>query len=129
MVYKFTGKGLFLTAAFICIISVVLLPVGLVFLYMAFAAHIRIEEDRFVYKMLTTKEILFKDIKKIKLSRPVDARYKVGYAFVNFATVIPLIIEYGEGKKVRFSLNFFERSTEIAEILQQKTGLQIELPE
>lgn len=128
MVYKFTGKGLFYVAGFICLISIVLAPVGILFFYMGAKAHIRLENDRMFYKMLTTKEIPYADITRIRLAKPVGAQYKVGYASVNFATVIPLIIEY-KGKSTRLSLNFFENSAEIAATLEQKTGLSIEVPE
>ena len=133
MIYKFTGKGLFFFAAFICFISVFLAPFGFLCIYMALKAHVKIEDDVFEYAMLSTKRIPFRSMKKIYLSRSVDARYKVGYAFVSFATVIPLVIEYvgenGRMKKVKFSLNYFQNSAEIVEKLQEKSGLKIELPE
>ena len=133
MIYKFTGKGLFFFAAIVCFISFFLAPFGFLWIYMAFKAHVKITDDIFEYAMLSTKKIPFREMKKIYLSRPVDARYKVGYDFVSFATVIPLIIEYGDGnggmKKIKFSLNYFENSTEIVQKLQEKSGLQIGLPE
>lgn len=138
MIYQFKGRCLFWLAGLICLFSIVLTPVGLIFIYMAMTAYIKIENDMFVYKMLTTKRIYFRGIRKMYLSRPVEARYKVGYAFVNFATVIPLTIEYQEKggvdsgsvlKKVKLSLNYFEKAEEIAEIFEQKTRLKIGEPE
>lgn len=83
-------------------------------------------DDKMIYSMLLTKEIPYKEITKIKLSRPVAATHYAGRKAITLATVIPLIIEYGAGKRVKLSLNFFENSAGILEVLTQKTGLDVE---
>lgn len=124
--FKSYGKFLFIAAAFVCFFTIIAAPVGLVFLYMAFKAKIVMHDDKMVYSMLFTKEIPYKEIKKLKLSKPVAATHYAGRKAITLATVIPLIIEYAEGKRTKLSLNFFENSAGILEILTQKTGLDVE---
>lgn len=129
--FKSSGKSLFIVAGVICAISFIGLPVALVFFYMAATSKIIVKEDHMIYKMLTTKNIPYKQITKIRLAKPVSANY---YAmngsrpgvFVNFATVIPLIIEWN-GKKTKISANFFENAEEITRTLEEKTGLTLEV--
>lgn len=133
--YKFQGKALFIVAAVICLFSLVLAPVGLVFLYMAFASKITLTDDRMIYKMLRTFEIPYSKIAKLTLKKPKNANYYVQNdgvpgAFVNFATVYPLEIEYRtEGdktKKIRLSSNYFENREEILKVLEDKSGVKVE---
>ncbi|MBI4235183.1 hypothetical protein HY604_02695 [Candidatus Peregrinibacteria bacterium] len=134
--YKFQGKALFIVAAVICILSFILAPVGIVFLYMAFTAKITLTDDRIIYKMLRTFEIPYSKIAKLTLKKLKNATYYVQNegvpgAFVNFATVLPLEIEYRtEGdktKKIRFSSNYFENREEILKILEEKSGIKVEV--
>lgn len=129
--YKFKGKGLFITAGVICIISFLLIPLGLIFFYMAATAKIIMKDDRMIYKMLTTKEIPYSQITKMRLAKPVSSTYYTMNGenpgvFVNFATVIPLIIEW-DGKKTKLSANFFENAEEIVHTLREKTGLELDV--
>lgn len=129
--YKFKGKGLFITAGIICLLSFFGIPFGIIFFYMAATAKLILKDDRLIYKMLFQKEIPYSQITKIKLAKPVSSTY---YAmngdnpgiFVNFATVIPLIIEWN-GKKTKLSANFFENAEEILQTLREKTGLELEI--
>ena len=85
-----------------------------------------------IYKMLTTKEIPYKQITKIRLAKAVNPTSYVrtnaagGGVALNLVTVIPLIIEWN-GKQTRISANFFENAEEITSTLEQKTGLKLEV--
>ncbi len=128
--HRFTGKGLFYIAGFICIISFVLAPVGILFIWMARRAKVEFTDSAFVYRMLTTKTIPYAEVKSITQARP-----KTAYAHMDAAnttkavvTVIPLIIEYtknGSTKKTKLSLNFFERAHDILNELEARTGRRI----
>ncbi|MEK7648210.1 MAG: hypothetical protein AAB384_04235 [Patescibacteria group bacterium] len=125
--HRFTGKGLFYTAAFICIISVVLSPVGLVFLWMAIHARIELTDDAFIYRMLTTKVIPYASIQSITQARPHTAHAHMDTLNTTKAlvTVVPLIIEYtrdGKSKRTKLSLNFFERPYDILTTLETRSG-------
>ena len=124
--YKFKGKGLFYFAAIFCIVTIILSPVGILFIYMASKAKVIMTDTEFTYAMLRTYKIPYGQIQEIKLSKPVGSAYHLGGgAFVNFATVVPLIIDFNNGKSIRFSSNFFENAVEIVEILEEKTGLKL----
>ncbi|MBP9771020.1 hypothetical protein KBC97_02550 [Candidatus Gracilibacteria bacterium] len=127
--FKSNGKSLFIIAGVICVISFVGIPFGLMFFYMASTSKIIMKDDHMIYKMLTTKNIPYKQITKIRLAKPVSSNYYIGHGapvFVNFATVIPLIIEWN-GKKTKLSANFFENAEEITRTLEAKTGLTLEV--
>ena len=136
MTYKFTGKGLFYVAAFVCLLTILGAPFAILFIYMAQKAHITIENGVFEYKMLRTRQVPFSFMKKIYIAPHVNVRADVGSSFVRVATVVPLVIEYADPavpdakvKKLQFSLNYFERSQEIVSQLESMSGLQIGLPE
>lgn len=125
--HRFTGKGLFYTGAFICIITVVLSPVGFAFLWMAIHARIELTDDAFIYRMLTTKVIPYASIQSITQARPQTAHAHIDAINTTKAlvTVVPLIIEYtrdGKSKRVRLSLNYFERPYDILATLETRTG-------
>ncbi len=127
--FKSNGKSLFVIAGVICVISFVGIPFGLMFFYMASTSKIIMKDDRIIYKMLTTKNIPYNQITKIRLAKPVSSTYYIGHGapvFVNFATVIPLVIEW-KGKKTKISANFFENAEEITRTLEEKTGLTLEV--
>lgn len=126
MIFKFRQKGLFIIGGIICLISLILSPVGLLFFYMAARAKIETDDQNFIYTMLTKKVVPFADIKHVMLGKPANAYYKIGYTILNIATVVPLVIYYGDKKKIRISLNSFNDSQKILEILLQKTNLQLE---
>jgi hypothetical protein len=127
--YRFTGKGLFYAAGCVCFLSIILIPLGLFFMFAASKAFVGIDGDTLVYRMFTTKRIPFASITKIRVANAVKARYYMGSGVnLNLVTVVPLIVEYGEKKKIQLSLNFFERSQEILATLEHKTGLKLELP-
>lgn len=125
--HRFTGKGLFYIAGFICIISFVLAPVGILFIWMAHRAKVEFTDSAFVYRMLTTKTIPYSNITSITQARP-----KTAYAHMDalnttksVVTVVPLIIQYtidGKQKSTKFSLNFFERSLDIRAELERRSG-------
>ncbi|MBI5392734.1 hypothetical protein HZA96_02590 [Candidatus Woesearchaeota archaeon] len=123
------GKILFYIAAFICFISLIGIPVGILFIIMAYRAKIVILDDAVVYTMLFTKTICYKDITKIMLAKPVSPRLYMGNAapgvFINVVTVVPLIIE-SKDKKIKFSANFFDNSEEVVSIILKKTKLKLE---
>lgn len=125
------GKLLFYLAAFICIISLFLIPFGILFIVMAIRAKIVVRSDHLSYTMLWTKKIFYKDITKITLAKPVNPRYyiqqqKIPGIYVNLATVVPLIIHHNN-KKTRISSNFFNDSIKFLEILQEKTKKRLEI--
>ena len=129
--FKSSGKSLFIVAGIICVLSLVGIPVALIFFYMASTAKIVMQDDHLTYKMLTTKKIPYNKITKIRLAKPVSASYYLTNrshpgVFINFATVIPLIIEWN-GKKTKISANFFENAEEITRTLEEKTGLNLEV--
>lgn len=126
MVYKFRQKGLFIIAGVICLISVFLSPLSLFFFYMALRAKIEIDGNNFVYTMLNKKVIPFSNIKHIMVGKPTGAYYKIGYTTLQVATVVPLVIHYGDKKKVKLSLNAFEQPQNILDTLLKKTSLQLE---
>lgn len=129
-IYKFKGKGLFILAGFICFATLILAPVGLVFIYMAFTAKIVMKNEVMFYKMLSTREIKYAQITKIALAKKVSPRYYIagsgGFGWINCVTVIPLVIEYA-GKKVKISSNFFEGSKEIVQTLIERSGKELEV--
>lgn len=129
MIYKFTGKKLFYLTGVILILSVILAPVGIYFIYLGHNAYIRIEKDAFIYKMFTKKVIPFTSITKLSVAQVAQGRYMISPVVLTLVTVVPLIIEYGDGKKVKLSLNYFEKPQEIAKILADKTGHKIEIPD
>jgi len=125
------GKFLFYTAAFICIISLILIPFGILFIIMAMRAKLVLYDDHLTYTMLTTKNIPYKDIIKIKLAKPVNPRYYLQQqntpgVYLNLVTVIPLIIEYNN-KKTKLSANFFNNAEEFLSSLQKKTKKKLEI--
>lgn len=132
MKYGFQAKGkvLFFSAAFICLISIILAPAGILFIYMALVAQINIDENSFSYRMLRKKVIPFQRISGITIGKPQKPAYYVnvdpgGYRSISFATVIPLIIEQQGGKKTRLSLNYFDDPMSIIETLRTRTGLTV----
>ncbi|MBI4237754.1 MAG: hypothetical protein HY696_04965 [Deltaproteobacteria bacterium] len=125
MIYPFASKALFYIAGVICFLSVILAPIGFLFLYMANTAQIRIEPDRFIYKMLTTKEIPWQSITKLRILPIVRTGYRINSAPTTIATVIPLAIDH-DGRTTKLSLNHFVNPNEILQTLQQKTGLRVE---
>lgn len=122
--YKFKGKGLFYAAAFVCFLTVILIPLGFYFIYLARVAKIIIRDDAFVYRMFTTNVINYGEIKSLTLMPVVRPGYVVGNQTVNFANVVPFVIETQSGKKVKMSLNYFEKPQEILSILEQKARIQ-----
>ncbi|MBI5871446.1 MAG: hypothetical protein HZB44_10930 [Actinobacteria bacterium] len=119
------GKLLFYAAAFICLISIILSPLGLAFFYMAATAHIVVDEEKVVYKMLRKEVIPFASITSLTIGETKRPAYYIDdYGRVCFATVIPLTIEHG-GKSTRLSLNYFENPGGILEKLREKTGVSI----
>ena len=127
--FKTKGKALFIFSGIFCSITLILLPFGIIFFYMAAKAHLTLHDDHIEYKMMREYNIPYNKITKLQLAKPVSSHYMIHAAgvptFVNFATVVPLIIHY-EDKKIRISSNFFENSQEIIETLVQKSGHQIE---
>lgn len=119
------GKLLFYAAAFICLISIILSPLGLAFFYMAVTSHILIDEENVTYKMLRKEVIPLAGITGLTIGETKRPAYYIDdFGKVSFATVIPLTIEYQE-KKTRLSLNYFQDPGGILESLRQKTGLTI----
>ena len=55
-------------------------------------------------------------------------RYYMSAAHVsiNLNRIVPMVIEYGENKKIRFSLNYFLNNQELIKILEEKTGKKVE---
>lgn len=128
MVYPFQSRGLFYVAAFICFISVFMIPVGVVFVVMARRARIEITDTEFVYAMLSTKRILFTNISGLALLPQANARLYQGttYIAIQAVHVWPLEITYEHGKKLKLSLNHFAKPDEILKVLQQKSGRTVE---
>ena len=127
MKYGFLGKGkaLFYLAGVICVLSIFLSPVGILFFYMAHAANITIDENAFTYRMMRKRVIPFASITSLTLGRPQRPACRVdGLGNISFAEVIPLTVQYG-GKKVRLSLNFFEYPGGVIEKLRNGTGLVV----
>lgn len=127
MTYPFASKALFFIAGIICFLSVILAPVGFLFLYMANTAQIRIEDDAFVYKMLTTKRIPWQSITRLRILPVVRTGYRLNGQQTSLATVIPLAIDH-DGGTTKLSLNHFVDPGQILQTLQQKTGLRVEDP-
>jgi len=132
-IYTFQSRGkiLFYLAAFICIISLILIPIGILFIIMAVRAKLILYDDHLTYTMLTTKNINYKDITKIKLAKAVNPRYYLQQenapgVYINLVSLIPLIIEYNN-KKTKLSANFFNNAEEFLKILQQKTKKKLEI--
>ncbi|MEK7172253.1 MAG: hypothetical protein AAB739_05080 [Patescibacteria group bacterium] len=116
------GKILFILSGIILIFSIIGIPVSLIFFYMAMKAKVVMTDDAITIKVLRKKTIPYKEIEKIEFLRPVS----VGHAAVGqLSYVEPLLITWGGTKKTKFSINYFEGSHEIVEILMQKTGKSI----
>lgn len=126
MIYKFTGKSLFYMASVVCFLTIIFVPLGIFFIWAAQKAQIRIESGTFYYTMFGTKAIPFSEMTKLELLRTVQVRYQLGYTIPTFATVVPMQITYGSNKKVKFSLNYFEKPEELAAALQKESGLKLE---
>lgn len=131
-IYNFSKKGkiLFWIAGFICFISLVGIPFGLLFFLMASRAKIELTTDSITYTMLRTKKMPYSEIIKMWLEPPKTARYYVHVRpdvgiFVNTATVLPLIIE-GKKGKIKLSLNYFDNAPEILTELQRKAKKKVE---
>ncbi|MDO8736266.1 MAG: hypothetical protein Q7K29_04195 [Thermoleophilia bacterium] len=119
------GKLLFYVAGFICLISIVLSPVGLAFVYMAITSHIIIDEKDVTYKMLRKYVIPLTGITGLTIGETKRPAYYVDdLGKVSFATVIPLTIDH-EGKQTRLSLNYFQDPGGIIDRLREKTGLTV----
>ena len=116
------GKILFILSRIILIFSIFVIPVSLIFFYMAMKAKVVMTDDAITIKVLRKKTIPYKEIEEIKFLRPIS----VGHAAVGqLSYVEPLLITWSGGKKTKFSINYFEGSHEIVEILMQKTGKSI----
>ena len=131
MIFKFTGKGLFIAAGIVCLLTVFLSPFALVFFYMAATAHIAIENDNLIYKMLFKKTIPFRAITKMYVKKTEQhSQYVAGtQTTVKLNQIVPFVIEYEGNKKIKFSLNYFQNNKELASQLEKKTGKKIEWPE
>lgn len=124
------GKILFYAAAFICFISLIGIPVGILFIVMAVRAKIILTEKELLYTMLRTKRIPYSQITRISLAKAQTVRYYLKNSAgsgtsLNLVTVIPLIIE-GNNKKIKLSSNFFDNAQEMIELLLKKTKLKLE---
>lgn len=130
MDFKFTGKWLFIFAGIVCLISVFLSPFALVFFYMAATTKLAIEGDNLVYKMLFKKTVPFSSITKMYVKKMQQNRYYLSGAHVsvNLNKITPMVIEYGNKKKIKFSLNYFQNNQELVKLLEEKTGKKIEWP-
>lgn len=113
-------------AAVVCFLSLILIPLGIFFIWAARRAQIKIENGTMYYTMFGTKVIPFAEMRKLDLLRPVQVRYQIGYAIPTFATVVPFQITYGDNKKVKFSLNYFQNPEELIQVLQKESGLKLE---
>lgn len=131
MIFKFTGKGLFIAGGIVCLLSVFLSPFALVLFYMAGTTHFAIEGDKLIYKMLFKKTIPFSTITRIYVKKAQQNRQYMSatHTTVNLNTIIPMVIEYGNNKKIKFSLNYFQNNEELANQLELRTGKKIEWPD
>ncbi len=125
------GKILFYAAAFICFISLIGIPVGILFIVMALRAKIILTDKEITYTMLRTKSISYSEIKRISLAKAQTARYYLKNSAgsgtsLNLVTVVPLVIESKE-KNIKLSSNFFDNTQGMIEILLKKTKLKLEL--
>ena len=127
MVFPFQSRGLFYVTAFICIISFFLIPVGIIFIFMARKARIEITDTEFVYSMFGVKRIPFSSITLMELLPVVQPRVYQASAHTSFAvtTVFPLRITTTDNKKIKLSLNHFANPNEILRQLEQKTGKRV----
>ncbi len=124
------GKVLFYAAAFICFISLVGIPIGILFVIMAVRAKIILTDKEMIYTMLRTKNIPYSQITRISLSKAQTARYYVKNSVgsgtsLNLVTVIPLVVETKD-QKIKLSANFFDNTPEMIELLLKKTKLNLE---
>ncbi len=125
MTYRFTGKGLFILAGIISCMTVLFIPVGIIFFVIAVRAQIEMNSDACIYTMLTRRVIPYASITAIKRA-PLQQTYRhVENVTLKGVAVLPLWIEYGVGKSVKISLNYFEHSSEIIKTLTEKTKLPI----
>lgn len=131
MIFKFTGKGLFIAAGIVCLLTVFFSPFALVFFYMAATAHITTDDNNLIYKMLFKKTIPFQSITKIYVKKTQQhSQYVAGtQTNVKLNKIVPMVIEYEGNKKIKFSLNYFQNNQELVKQLEQKTGKKIEWPE
>ncbi len=123
------GKVLLYLAGAICMLSLVLFPLGIILCFIARTAYIDISDRDFTYKIIRKKTLPLTSISKLALAPMQQAHYQVGYTFINFASILPLIIEYDNGKKLKLSLNYFEKSGDIIKLLADKTGKEVAIPE
>lgn len=112
-------------ASVVCFLTIIMIPLGIFFIWAARRAQIKFEDGAMHYTMFGTKVIPFQDMKKLELLRPVQVRYQMGYAIPTFATVVPFQITYGDNKKIKFSLNYFQKPDELVQVLQQESGLKL----
>lgn len=131
MKFKFASKGktLLYLAGAICILSLVLSPLGIILCFIARTAYIDINDRELTYKIIRKKTLPLASISKLTIAPMQQAHYQVDYTFVNFASILPLIIEYDNGKKLKLSLNYFEKSGDIIKLLADKTGKEVAIPE
>lgn len=131
MIFKFTGGALFIVGGIICLISVFLSPFGLILFYMAKTTKLVIEGETLVYKMLFKKTIPFSSITRMYIKKMQQNRtyMTATHTTVNINKIVPMVIEYGDNKKIRFSLNYFQNNEQLINILEEKTGIKVEWPD
>lgn len=117
MIYRFTGKPLFIIAGIISCMTILFIPIGIIFFYMAARAQIEITADAFMYTMLTRTVIPFTTITSVKQAPLQQVYNHHGNVTLRGVAVVPLLITYAPGKTLKLSLNYFEKPTEIFEIL------------
>lgn len=131
MNFKFTGGALFIMGGIICLISFFLSPFAFVLFYMAKTTKMAVEGETLVYKMLFKKTIPFSSITRMYVKKMQQNRtyMTASHTTVNINKIVPMVIEYGDNKKIKFSLNYFQNNEQLINILEEKTGKKVEWPD
>lgn len=131
--YPFLAKNLMwlVVIMFSLLTFGLLLPFTLPFAIIALRAKVVLDETHFSYTMLMTTKIAYKDIIGLKILPPPNVllmdKGQQLLANVLAGKIIPLEITYGNGKKLKFSVNKFGQHREILTLLQQNSGINLEI--
>jgi len=124
------NKILFTIAAIICFISLILIPVGIIFIIIMIRANITFQDNALQYTMLTTRTIHLDQVKNITLAKLNYATYEVSRGSGDAGRVIPnprqLILTTKDNKIYKLNLAAFENSPEISKMIEQKTKRKIQ---
>ncbi|MBI4152487.1 hypothetical protein HY495_02145 [Candidatus Woesearchaeota archaeon] len=127
---KKRNKILFLIAAIICLLSIILIPFGIIFIIIVIRAQINFQDNTLKYTMLTTKKIPLDQVKNITLAKLNYATYEVtrssGVAGRVIPNIRPLILTTKDNKTHKLNIIAFENSPEINKIIEQKTKQKIQ---